>query len=61
MNEKKGPSAQLRSWAVTLVLVSVAIYLGAHLISAAVPVLCVAGVVAVAGYIVWFFIVRRRW
>jgi hypothetical protein len=46
---------------VTLVLVSVAIYLAAHLIAAAAPVLCVAGVVAVVGYVVWFVIARRRW
>lgn len=57
----EGPQPRLRSWAVTLVLVSVAIYLAAHLIAAAAPVLCVAGVVAVVGYVVWFVIARRRW
>jgi len=46
---------------VTLVVVTVAIYLGAHLIAAAAPVLFVAGVVAVIGYVVWFVVARRRW
>ena len=57
----EGPQPRLRSWAVTLVLVSTAMYFAAELIAAAAPVLCVAGVVAVVGYIVWLVIVRRRW
>ena len=61
MNEKKGPSAQLRSWAVTLVAVAVAVHLGAHLIAAAAPVLCVAAVAAAVGYVVWLVVARRRW
>jgi hypothetical protein len=57
----EGSQSRLRSWAVTVVVMSVAIYLGAHLIAAAAPVLCVAGVVAVVGYAVWFVVARRRW
>jgi Flp pilus assembly protein TadB len=56
-----GPQQHLRSWAVTLVLVSVAVYLGAHLIVAVAPVICVVATVVTIGYVVRFIVNRRRW
>lgn len=56
-----GPEGRLRSWAVTLFMFTVALDVGSRLIAAVAPVLCAVAVVAVAVYVIWLTLQRRRW
>jgi hypothetical protein len=61
MTTPGGPESKLRSIAVTLLVVSVAVYLSVHLILAVAPVLIVLGAAAMVIAIVAFIIRHRRW
>jgi hypothetical protein len=61
MTNPGGPESKLRSLAVTLLVVSVAVYLSVHLILAVAPVLIALGAAAMVIAIIGFIIRRRRW
>lgn len=56
-----GPESKLRSFAVTLVVVAVALYATIHLIAPIAPELLVTGAVVAVGYATWLIIRWRRW
>jgi uncharacterized membrane protein (DUF485 family) len=56
-----GPESKLRSIAVTLFVVSVAVYVSVHLIVAVAPVLVALGAAAAVITTIGVIIRRRRW
>lgn len=56
-----GPNARLRSIAMSILLVGVAIYVAARLIVAIAPVLITLGGVLAVSYVAWVIVQRRRW
>ncbi len=61
MTTPGSPESKLRSIAVTLLVVSVAVYLSVHLILAVAPVLVALGAAAMVIAIIGLIIRRRRW
>ena len=61
MPSSDGTEARLRHFAVTALMVGVAIYVSGHLILAVAPALVIAGVVAGIGVVVRLVLSRRRW
>jgi hypothetical protein len=56
-----GTESRLRSLAITMLVVAVALYFSVHLIVAIAPVLITIGAVVMIGAVIWQIVQRRRW